>query len=138
MNKSRKGFSIIEISVIVAILGILLCVSLGTVSKKSEIERQKEKAKPTIEVTDNEILAARRYVIDFDERMKDVNDQINNCVGTDKQLKVIESCTKKAYDSQGWTSGYYSATYIISLSPTLIEEYDTNRRISLKLLSTEI
>ncbi len=137
MNKHNKGFGIIEISIILVIIGIVLCVALGPLIKKSEFEKTKEQAKPTIEVTDNEILASRRYVIDFDERMKAANEQINQCVGSNKEVKIIETCTKNAYDSQGWKSGYYSATYIVSLNPDLVEEYDTNRRVSLKMLSTE-
>lgn len=88
--------------------------------------------------SDTQILEARNFVADFDDRMKKVTNQIERCAGNPPKKDILTVCTRNAYDSQGWESGYYDSLSEITLNPKLKNEYSEYKNISMKVLSTEL
>lgn len=88
--------------------------------------------------SDTQILEARKFVADYDERMIKVTEQIQRCAGTPPKRDILAACTKNAYDAQGMESGYYDSLSDISLNPHVKSDYNDYKKISMKVLSTEL
>lgn len=86
---------------------------------------------------DNDILSARKYISDYDSRLKNAQEYIENCVkgkSSNDLAQVIEKCSIIAYDLNNiFRNGETS-----QIAPSEKEKYREKLEIAQQSLSTEL